>query len=214
LEEYLERQKALQRELFPSANLLPGVAELIDTLLASSPASHPEEKVHIALATSSASYNFELKTAHLKHLFNRFPMDRQILGDDPRIPAGRGKPAPDIYLLALESINAGLRAEGKPEITPAECLVFEDAVPGVEAGRRAGMRVVWVPHEGLLEEYKGREELVLAGAMGEAEKDFEDGTMVNMGSVGEVCDGKGELRSTLEGFDYGRYGIITPAPGN
>ncbi|KAA8908823.1 putative HAD superfamily hydrolase [Sphaerosporella brunnea] len=212
LEEYLARQKALQAEVFSAAGLLPGVEELIDTLLASSPASHPTEKVHIALATSSASYNFQLKTSHLQHLFKRFPKERQILGDDPRIPTGRGKPAPDIYLLALESINAGLRAEGKPEVTPAECLVFEDAVPGVEAGRRAGMRVVWVPHPGLLEEYKGREKLVLAGVMGEAEKDIEDGKAVGpgMGSTGKVGDGKGELRTTLEGFDYSRYGIITP----
>jgi pseudouridine-5'-monophosphatase len=135
-----------------------------------------------------------------------------VLGDDPRIR--RGKPAPDIFLLALETINAGLRAEGKPEITPAECLVFEDAVPGVEAARRAGMRVVWVPHPGLLQEYSGREEQVLAGLMGEAEKDQADGRIPeedSMGQTGMVGDGKGELRHSLVGFDYARYGILTPA---
>jgi pseudouridine-5'-monophosphatase len=212
LEEYLARQKALQVETFPGADLLPGVEELIDTLLASSPASQPTEKIHIALATSSPSYNFDLKTSHLQHVFKRFPKERQILGDDPRIPTGRGKPAPDIYRLALESINAGLRAEGKPKITPAECLVFEDSVPGVEAGRRAGMRVVWVPHPGLRQEYKGREELVLAGMMNQAAKNLEDGMVLgsDMGSPGEFGDGKGELRTSLEGFDYGRYGIVTP----
>lgn len=98
------------------------------------------------------------------------------MGDDPRIPKGQGKPAPDIYLLALETINADLRArraaasasgrdpeDEEEEIKPEECLVFEDSVPGVEAGRRAGMRVVWCPHPELLKEYRGREEEVLAG---------------------------------------------------
>src|ERR1700733_9547153 len=29
-------------------------------------------------------------------------------GDDPRVQLGRGKPAPDIYLLALQTINSSL----------------------------------------------------------------------------------------------------------
>lgn len=211
LEEYLERQKALQAKLFPSAGILPGVEELLNTLVAASPSSHPGEKVHIALATSSPSYNFQLKTTHLQHLFKLFPKDRLVLGDDARLT--NGKPAPGIFLLALETINAGLRAQGKDEIRPAECLVFEDAVPGVEAARRAGMRVVWVPHPGLLNEYRGREDVVLAGATGEAEKDLSDGRIDDpsgMGAVGSVGDGKGELRRSLVCFDYARYGIVTP----
>lgn len=129
-----------------------------------------------------------------------------MVGDDPRVPKGRGKPAPDIYLLALETINAHLRKEGKEEVKPEECLVFEDAVPGVEAGRRAGMRVVWVPHPGLLKEYEGRAEEVLAGLTGEAEEHLGG----DWGTPGKHGDGLAELRDTLEGFDYGRYGIVTP----
>jgi len=78
---------------------------------------------------------------------------------------GRGKPAPDIFLMALQSINKSLDKD-EPLITPTECLVFEDSVPGVEAGRRAKMRVIWVPHQGLEAEYKGKEELILAGRTG------------------------------------------------
>ena len=199
----------MQEKVFPSAGVLPGVLELISTLLASSSSiAHPEDPIRIALASSSASYNYHLKTSHLQHLFKLFPGDRQVLGDDPRIR--RGKPAPDIFLVALETINVSLRAEEKKEITPQECLVFEDAVPGVEAARRAGMRVVWVPHSGLLDEYRGREELVLAGAMGEAEKDLDGGLLPesDMGTIGYVGDGKGELRTSLVGFDYQRYGIV------
>lgn len=204
----MTRQRELQAELFPHAKLLPGVADLVSTLRASPPASHPNENIHLALATSSNSYAFALKTQHLPELFEQFPSENRVLGDDPRIPTGRGKPSPDIYLVALEGINRGIRREGGQEVTPEECLVFEDAVPGVEAGRRAGMRVVWVPHVGLLEEYKGREGMVLAGLMGEAERDHGD---ASEGVVGVEGDGMAELRTTLEGFDYGRYGIVAPA---
>lgn len=42
-----------------------------------------------------------------------------------------GKPAPDIYLLAASELGAA----------PAECVVIEDAPPGVRAGVAAGMIV-------------------------------------------------------------------------
>ena len=43
----------------------------------------------------------------------------------------RGKPAPDIYLAVA----------GKLQADPAQCLVFEDILPGIQAGKSAGMRV-------------------------------------------------------------------------
>lgn len=43
----------------------------------------------------------------------------------------RGKPAPDIYLKTAEML----------ETDPAKCLVFEDIIPGIQAGKAAGMRV-------------------------------------------------------------------------
>lgn len=154
--------------------------------------------------------NVKLKTSHLQDLFTHFPPAQQVMGDDPRVPQGRGKPAPDIYLVALETINARRRGEGKDEIKVEECLVFEDSVPGCESGRRAGMRVCWVPHPELLVELKGKEEKVLAGRMGEVERDDgQVGVVGEMGRVGEIGDGGGELRDSLVGFDYARYGIVT-----
>jgi beta-phosphoglucomutase-like phosphatase (HAD superfamily) len=44
----------------------------------------------------------------------------------------RGKPEPDLFLLAAARIG----------VAPAECLVFEDAPLGIEGARRAGMRAV------------------------------------------------------------------------
>ncbi len=222
-EEYMTKISALQRLYFPETKPLPGVEELLETLGGGNRSSSPP--VHIALATSSHKGNFELKTAHLKDLFSVFPSEQVVLGDDPRIPRGKGKPAPDIYLLALETINEAIRGkDGDAKLVePRECLVFEDSVPGVEAGRRAGMRVVWVPHEGLLKEYRGREKEVLAGLTGthrdgvgeelakEAQVDVQGkqrrtGTEIE-GSPGRIDDGWAELLSSLEDFPYHRYGI-------
>lgn len=44
----------------------------------------------------------------------------------------RGKPEPDLFLLAAQRVG----------VAPAHCLVFEDAPLGIEAARRAGMRAV------------------------------------------------------------------------
>ncbi|EXJ92339.1 hypothetical protein A1O3_00889 [Capronia epimyces CBS 606.96] len=173
-----------------------------------------KEKVQLALATSSQTRNYEIKTANLQALFSVFPDSHKVLGDDPRIPKGRGKPLPDIYLLALQAINDTVAAEDPDArvIEPSECLVFEDSVPGVEAGRRAGMRVVWCPHPQLLDIYRGREDEVLAGRTGEhKEDDIEHAEGIPIagspGQVGEIGDGWAELLTTLEDFDYAKYGM-------
>ncbi len=43
----------------------------------------------------------------------------------------KGKPAPDIYLAVSKAL----------EIAPKDCLVFEDIIPGILAGKNAGMEV-------------------------------------------------------------------------
>lgn len=43
----------------------------------------------------------------------------------------KGKPAPDIYLAVADKLGTA----------PGRCLVFEDIVPGILAGKAAGMRV-------------------------------------------------------------------------
>jgi pseudouridine-5'-monophosphatase len=222
-EEYIEQYYALQAKHFPATQALPGVPELLsslgrtrywdlehkeadDTNVDDKSKANADNKaphrVHIALATSSHESNFRLKTAHLTELFSVFETQRRVLGDDKRIPPGRGKPLPDIYLLALQTINDSLPAGEKP-ITPEECLVFEDSVPGVEAGRRAGMRVIWCPHPMLKKEYAGREAEVLAGRTGE-------GGDVDLHQLGEIDDGWAEYLPTLVDFPYEKYGIVVP----
>lgn len=56
-----------------------------------------------------------------------------------------GKPAPDIFLYAAKQLGAD----------PADCVVFEDAIAGVEAARRAGMRCVAVCSDHSAQELAG-----------------------------------------------------------
>ncbi|HZH10301.1 MAG TPA: HAD family hydrolase [Microvirga sp.] len=64
-----------------------------------------------------------LRVTGLSDLFNAIFSATQV---------ARGKPAPDLFLLAAERMGA------KPE----DCLVIEDSPAGVQAGIAAGMRVI------------------------------------------------------------------------
>lgn len=194
-EEYTKQLQILQEQEFRKAEALPGVEKLLSDL-SNAKSGKSGRKLHIALATSSDKTRFDIKTGHLEGLFGVFVEERRVLGDDERIPKGRGKPCPDIYLLALKTINDGLE-EGEELIKPEECLVFEDGIPGVVAGRRAGMRVAWVPHPGLAVESQGKEAQVLAG-LGEGGEE---------GESGKIGDGYGEQLVSLVDFPYARYGI-------
>jgi HAD superfamily hydrolase (TIGR01509 family) len=58
-----------------------------------------------------------------------------VVGGDQ---VARGKPAPDIFLLAAERL--GFR--------PADCAVLEDSDPGIRAANAAGMRSILIPDDG------------------------------------------------------------------
>jgi len=59
-------------------------------------------------------------------------------------PGLNHKPAPDCYRRALELLNSKRNTDRKLPLVPRECLVIEDAPPGVEAARAAGMRTLAV----------------------------------------------------------------------
>ncbi|MEO0447679.1 MAG: HAD family phosphatase, partial [Verrucomicrobiota bacterium] len=52
----------------------------------------------------------------------------------------RGKPAPDMFLLAAEQLG----------VSPNDCLVYEDGQSGLKAAKTAGMDAVFIPTSELL----------------------------------------------------------------
>lgn len=126
-EEYLREREGLLEALMPTAEPMPGAVELTRALAT--------RAVPQAVATSTGRRLFELKTQRHREWFATFAA--VVLGDDPRI--ARGKPAPDIFLLAAADLGAA----------PADCVVLEDAPSGVAAARAAGMQVIAVPYPGM-----------------------------------------------------------------
>lgn len=83
-----------------------------------------EHGIKIGIATSNSRELVEaLVYAH--HLESYF--DCIMTACD----VSKGKPAPDIYLAVAEALR----------VTPENCLVFEDIIPGIQAGLSAGMKV-------------------------------------------------------------------------
>ncbi len=80
-----------------------------------------------ALATSAPRENMELMVGSLG--IEGF-FDEIVLADE----VSAGKPDPEIFLLAAKAL----------QLSPARCIVIEDAVAGVEAAKRAGMRCIAV----------------------------------------------------------------------
>lgn len=116
---------------------LPGVREAL-TLLAG--------RRCVASSTSLAPLRRNLGLAGLIDLF------------DPHVfsasQVARGKPAPDVFLFAAAQMD----------VRPANCLVLEDSVPGVQAATAAGMRVAGftgATHD----KARMRERLLAAGAV-------------------------------------------------
>lgn len=167
-EELFARNIGKQETKWSKCAFLPGALELLKYL--------DDNKIPFALATSSNTINFKRKTAHLQHGFQLF-RHHVVTGDDPRVPKGRGKPHPDIWLAALKSLNE----EQEIEIEPEECLVFEDALPGIIAGKAAGAHVIWIPDERALKVLNGEEH--------------------------EHISDRGVILKSLEEFDPKNYGL-------
>jgi len=126
-DEYLSERAVIFEELMPTAEAMPGARELTTFLAA--------RGIPMAVASSSSRAMFELKTTRHREWFATF--DVVVLGDDPRIH--RGKPAPDIFLVAAGALGAAAH----------RCLVIEDAPAGVDAACAAGMQVVAIPDPGM-----------------------------------------------------------------
>jgi HAD superfamily hydrolase (TIGR01509 family) len=96
----------------------PGLTELMNFL--------DQRQIPRAVATSTMR---EEALARMGHMISR--MHAAVFGDD----VTKGKPAPDIYLMATERLG----------ISADRCLALEDSIHGVEAAEAAGLTVIMVP---------------------------------------------------------------------
>ena len=118
-----DRHSSESHALTLSQPIMPGVLPTIEEA----------KRLGLKLAIASSSQHSWVDT-HAKRLgiFDHF--DAVICADD--VGAGRTKPNPDLFLLALHQL----------QIQKNEALIFEDSPNGVKAANLAGIFVVAVPN--------------------------------------------------------------------
>lgn len=107
-------------------HLTKGAAELLDELV--------KQDISRTIATASRKDNVDFYIEQFR-LSKWFDLDR-IVYDDGTL---QGKPDPDIYLKAAKMID----------VDPPRCIVFEDAISGIESAYRAGVgRIIAIATNG------------------------------------------------------------------
>ena len=100
-------------------HLAEGVEEFLDFL--------KSKNIPMTIATMSEKDNVDFYKKEF-NISKWFDVDK-IVYSDGTIP---GKPNPDIFLIAADKIG----------VHPKECVVFEDALSGIEAAKRAGIGTI------------------------------------------------------------------------
>lgn len=112
-------------KLMTPNEVLPGVATFLTNI----------REVGIKIALGSASKNSKLILERI-NMLDYF--DAIIDGNN----ITKGKPDPQVFLMGAEATNA----------LPSECVVFEDAVAGVQAAKAGGMKAIGVGSADVLTE--------------------------------------------------------------
>lgn len=115
-----EEFRAMLAQDFPA---MPGAHALLEALR--------RDGWALAVGSSAPPTNVD---AHIDGLGCRSMLDAVVTG--ACVP--RGKPDPDVFLLAAERLG----------VPASRCIVVEDAVPGIVAAHRAGMACVALCSEG------------------------------------------------------------------
>lgn len=121
VQERVEELESIVKQLLPNVKENVGTSELIALL--------NEHKMPRAIASNSSR---EIIVATLTNQPWATDIPKKFSIDD----VVRGKPEPDIYLLAASSLN----------VSPQKCLVIEDSLTGTEAAIRAGMTCCLLTH--------------------------------------------------------------------
>jgi HAD superfamily hydrolase (TIGR01509 family) len=119
------RKAGIYEALLADVPFFPGARELVEALARQMP---------LAIASGARRREIEeiLSAAGLRDRF------AAVVGAED---VTHRKPSPEPYLVAFRHLAAGA-----PGLTPADCLVIEDSMPGIAAGLAAGMRVLGVAH--------------------------------------------------------------------
>ena len=114
-----EKEENYRKRVANNIKPLPGAMELISSL--------GENGVKMAIASSAPMENIQLVTLGLSinDCFQAIVWGREVT---------EGKPSPQGFLLAARKL----------EVEPGNCVVIEDAVAGVTAAKRAGMKCLAV----------------------------------------------------------------------
>jgi beta-phosphoglucomutase len=125
----IERKSALHRaSIQDSLPLFPGVLTFVKA------AARPYALGLVSMARR-VEIDDVLERAHLDTKFTVIVSAEDVHAH---------KPDPYCYERALELLNEKRRAARLLPLLPTECLVIEDAPPGIKAGRAAGMRTLGV----------------------------------------------------------------------
>lgn len=122
-EELDARQRSESEALTLNQPIMPGVVDYLDSA----------RSLGLRLAVASSSPHSWVDT-HLTRLMLADRFDAIICAED--VPLGRTKPNPDLFVKALEAVDAAAD----------EAIVFEDSPNGVQAARAAGIYTVSVPN--------------------------------------------------------------------
>ncbi|HWY40688.1 MAG TPA: HAD family phosphatase [Chthoniobacterales bacterium] len=140
-DQMMKRRGEIAAEFFTDrVGLFPGTKEVLEELR--------QLKLRLGVATSSVSTS--ARPFLDRHQLTQF-FEVVVTGDD----VDRGKPAPDIYLRAVEKLV----------VPPGECLVIEDALSGIAAAKAAKMCVAAIPDRRFVDpaDYKEQADYVLDG---------------------------------------------------
>lgn len=117
---YADEKELLFRTIYePDVKLLNGLLSFLDMLV--------EYNIPKAVGTSAprANVDFIFKHTGIEKYFDTVLDERAVT---------IGKPNPEIYLKAAKALN----------FDPADCIVIEDSLAGIESGKRAGCKVIGI----------------------------------------------------------------------
>jgi beta-phosphoglucomutase len=108
-----------------ASEILPGSRSLLEEL--------HRQGIYTALGSASKNAELILERLQIRDLFD-------VVIDGTRV--SKAKPDPEVFLLGASELG----------VLPEECIVFEDAVAGVEAARAGGMKCVGIGQKDVLGE--------------------------------------------------------------